>query len=62
MATRNRRDYVEIGALLGVIALMHAVGFVVLAFAIAPHHYRAGTQIFGVGLGVSPPWTTPRAN
>ncbi|HXS85394.1 MAG TPA: HoxN/HupN/NixA family nickel/cobalt transporter [Mycobacterium sp.] len=53
MATWNRRDYLEIGALLGVIALMHVVGFAVLVFAIAPHHYRAGTQIFGVGLGVT---------
>lgn len=53
MATWNRRDYLEIGALLGVIALMHVVGFAVLVFAIAPHHYRAGTQIFGIGLGVT---------
>ncbi len=53
MATWNRRDYIEIGVLLGVIALMHVVGFAVLVFAIAPHHYRAGTQIFGVGLGVT---------
>ena len=52
-ATWNRRDYVEIGVLLGVIALMHAVGFAMLVFAIAPHHYRAGAQIFGVGLGVT---------
>ena len=53
MATWNRRDYIEIGALLGAIALMHVVGFAVLVFAIAPHQYRAGTQIFGVGLGVT---------
>jgi nickel/cobalt transporter (NiCoT) family protein len=49
----NRRDYVEIGVLLGVIALMHIVGFATLIFVIAPHHYRAGTQIFGVGLGAT---------
>jgi nickel/cobalt transporter (NiCoT) family protein len=53
LATWNRRDYIEIGALLGVIALMHVVGFAVLIFAIAPHHYRAGAQIFGVGLGAT---------
>jgi high-affinity nickel-transport protein len=50
LSTWNRRDFAEIGVLLGVIALMHVVGFAVLVFAIAPHHYRAGTQIFGVGL------------
>ena len=39
--------------LLGIIALMHVVGFATLIFVIAPHHYRAGTQIFGVGLGAT---------
>ena len=53
LSTWNRRDFAEIGVLLGVIALMHVVGFAVLVFAIAPHHYRAGTQIFGVGLGAT---------
>jgi high-affinity nickel-transport protein len=53
LSTWNRRDFVEIGALLGVVALMHVVGFAVLVFVIAPHHYRAGTQIFGVGLGAT---------
>ena len=53
LASWNRRDYIEIGVLLGVIALMHVVGFAVLVFAIAPHHFRAGTQIFGVGLGAT---------
>jgi high-affinity nickel-transport protein len=53
LSTWNRRDFAEIGVLLGVIALMHVVGFAVLVFVIAPHHYRAGTQIFGVGLGAT---------
>ena len=53
LSTWDRRDFVEIGVLLGVIALMHVVGFAVLTFVIAPHHYRAGTQIFGVGLGAT---------
>ena len=53
LSTWDRRDFVEIGALLGVIALMHIVGFAVLVFVIAPHHYRAGTQLFGVGLGAT---------
>jgi high-affinity nickel-transport protein len=53
LSTWNRRDFIEIGVLLGVIALMHVVGFAVLVLIIAPHHYRAGTQIFGVGLGAT---------
>ncbi|WIM86352.1 HoxN/HupN/NixA family nickel/cobalt transporter [Candidatus Mycobacterium wuenschmannii] len=51
LSTWNRRDFVEIGVLLGVIALMHVVGFAVLVFVIAPHRYRAGTQLFSIGLG-----------
>ena len=53
LSTWNRRDYIEIGVLLGVIALMNLVGFATLILAIAPHHYRAGTQIFGFGLGAT---------
>ncbi len=53
LSTWDRRDLIDIGVLFGVIALMHVVGFAVLVFAIAPHHYRVGTQIFGVGLGVT---------
>jgi nickel/cobalt transporter (NiCoT) family protein len=53
LSTWSRRDYVEIGVLLGVIALMHVVGFATLVFVIAPQHYRAGAQIFGVGLGAT---------
>ncbi|WP_292980785.1 HoxN/HupN/NixA family nickel/cobalt transporter [Mycobacterium sp.] len=53
LATWSRRDFVEIGVLLGVIALMHLIGFAVLVFVIAPHHYRSGAQVFGVGLGVT---------
>jgi nickel/cobalt transporter (NiCoT) family protein len=53
LSTWDRRDFVQIGALLAVIALMHIVGFAVLVFVIAPQHYRAGTQIFGVGLGAT---------
>jgi nickel/cobalt transporter (NiCoT) family protein len=49
----NRRDYIEIGVLLGAILLMHVVGFATLIFVIAPHHYRAGAQLFGVGLGAT---------
>lgn len=53
MSTWDRRDRIEIGLLLGVIAVMHLVGFATLVLVIAPHHYQAGTQIFGVGLGAT---------
>jgi nickel/cobalt transporter (NiCoT) family protein len=53
MSRWDRRDRIEIGALLGVIALMHLVGFTTLALVIAPHHYHSGTQIFGAGLGAT---------
>ncbi|MEO7752506.1 MAG: HoxN/HupN/NixA family nickel/cobalt transporter [Terracoccus sp.] len=32
---------------------MHVVGFGLLVFAIAPRHLAVGTQVFGVGLGVT---------
>jgi high-affinity nickel-transport protein len=53
ISTWDRRDRMEIGVLLGVIATMHLVGFATLVLVIAPHHYHAGTQIFGVGLGAT---------
>jgi high-affinity nickel-transport protein len=53
LAGWDRRDWRQSGALLGVIALMHVVGFVVLLGFVAPHQYRLGSQVFGVGLGVT---------
>lgn len=49
----SRRDRIEISVLLGVITLMHLVGFTTLFMIIAPRHYHAGSQIFGVGLGLT---------
>lgn len=49
----TRRDWVEAGVLLGVVAVMHAVAFGLLFGAIAPHSYQIGTQVFGVGLGLT---------
>jgi nickel/cobalt transporter (NiCoT) family protein len=53
MSTWDRREQIEIGVLLGVIGVMHLVGFATLVLAIAPHHYHAGTQVFGIGLGAT---------
>ncbi len=43
----------EIAVLLGVIAVMHLVGFGTLLVVIAPRHYQSGTEVFGIGLGVT---------
>ncbi|MBY8855872.1 HoxN/HupN/NixA family nickel/cobalt transporter [Nocardia sp. CA2R105] len=49
----NRRDRLEAAALLGVVVVMHLIGFGLLFGAIAPHGYHIGTQVFGVGLGLT---------
>jgi nickel/cobalt transporter (NiCoT) family protein len=49
----NRRDWLEVGVLAATIALLHVIGFGALVMIIAPHHYQVGTQIFGIGLGVT---------
>ena len=47
------KDWIEAGGLLGFVVLMHVVGFGVLIFIVAPHHYSLGTQVYTVGLGVT---------
>lgn len=47
------KDWLEAGGLLGFIALLHVAGFGVLLLVVEPHHYALGTQVFGVGLGVT---------
>ncbi|HEU4360954.1 MAG TPA: HoxN/HupN/NixA family nickel/cobalt transporter [Mycobacterium sp.] len=49
----DRRDRVEIGTLLGVVTLMHLAGFATLVLVIAPHRYQSGTEVVGIGLGVT---------
>ncbi|MGZ4453564.1 MAG: Nickel transporter NicT [Nocardioides sp.] len=53
LSSWNRRDWLQAGALLGVVALLHLVGFGILLGAVGPHHYTLGGQVFGVGLGVT---------
>ncbi|MBS9534653.1 HoxN/HupN/NixA family nickel/cobalt transporter [Mycobacterium sp. M1] len=52
-AVFDRRDRIDIAVLLGVIAVMHLVGFGTLVLVIAPRDYHAGTEAFGIGLGVT---------
>ncbi|MFV0462997.1 MAG: HoxN/HupN/NixA family nickel/cobalt transporter [Nostocoides sp.] len=49
----RRRDWLEAGGLLGFVVALHVIGFGLLFFVIAPNHYSVGTQIFGVGLGIT---------
>ncbi|SEL57864.1 HoxN/HupN/NixA family nickel/cobalt transporter [Streptacidiphilus jiangxiensis] len=49
----ERRDWWRTGGLLAVIVAMHVIGFGILAFMVVPHHYKVGTQVFGLGLGVT---------
>ena len=49
----NRRDWVQVGALLGVVMALHAIGFGALVLLVAPHHYQAGTQVLSIGLGLT---------
>ena len=54
----SRRDLVQAAGLLGVVALLHVVGFGVLLLLVGPRHVTigsaaAGTPVFGVGLGVT---------
>ena len=49
----TRRDWWQFAALVAAIAILHLVGFVSLVVLVAPHHYQVGTQVFGIGLGVT---------
>ncbi len=49
----NRRDWWEFSGLATVIGALHLVGFGTLLFLIAPQHYQVGTQVFGIGLGLT---------
>ncbi|WP_280719865.1 HoxN/HupN/NixA family nickel/cobalt transporter [Kitasatospora sp. MAP5-34] len=49
----DRGDWIRTGGLMGVIAAMHVVAFGILIAMVDPHHYKVGTQVFGLGLGVT---------
>ncbi|MFJ6620221.1 HoxN/HupN/NixA family nickel/cobalt transporter [Kitasatospora sp. NPDC091335] len=49
----RREDTIRTAGLMGVILAMHVVAFGTLLFLVAPEKYEVGTQVFGVGLGVT---------
>ena len=52
--TRWRRDdTVRTAGVLAVVAVMHIVAWGTLLLAVVPQHLALGTQVFGVGLGVT---------
>jgi len=53
LSSWKRHDWLQAGALLGFVALLHVIGFGILLGAVGPHHYTLGGQVFGVGLGVT---------
>jgi len=50
---RQRGDWWRTAGVLAVIAALHVFAFGILAALVAPHHYKVGTQVFGLGLGVT---------
>ncbi|HEX4832298.1 MAG TPA: HoxN/HupN/NixA family nickel/cobalt transporter [Trebonia sp.] len=53
LTTWARADWLAAGLLLGIIALLHVVAFGLLFGAVGPAHYKLGTKVFGVGLGIT---------
>ncbi len=49
----DRRDWTRIGAMAAVIVLLHAVAWGTLLLGVLPGHYTIGSQVFGLGLGVT---------
>lgn len=53
LTTWHRTDWLQAAGLLAVIVGMHVVAFTVLFAVVGPAHYRLGTKVFGVGLGLT---------
>jgi high-affinity nickel-transport protein len=51
--TWRREDTIRTGGLLAVIAVMHVIAWGILLLLVVPGHYTVGTQVFGIGLGVT---------
>ena len=53
VTTWTREDWIQTGALLGFIVALHVVAFGVLFGLVGPGHYKLGSKVFGVGLGIT---------
>ncbi|HKN97211.1 MAG TPA: HoxN/HupN/NixA family nickel/cobalt transporter [Pseudonocardiaceae bacterium] len=47
------RDRLRLAAVFGVILLLHVLAWGTLVLLVLPRHFAVGTQVFGVGLGVT---------
>ncbi len=52
-ASMSRAEWTRLGGMAGFIVALHVIGWFTLAVIVAPHHYRTGTGVFGVGIGVT---------
>ncbi|MFF9351985.1 HoxN/HupN/NixA family nickel/cobalt transporter [Streptomyces sp. NPDC014734] len=52
-STWRREDTVRTAGLLAVVAVLHVVAFGVLFLLVVPRHYEAGSEVFGIGLGIT---------
>jgi high-affinity nickel-transport protein len=49
----NREDWIRVGAVFAVIAVLHLLAWGTLLLLVVPHRFTVGTQAFGIGLGVT---------
>jgi len=52
-STLSRREWAGVGGMAGVVIGLHLFGWITLLVLVVPQHYSLGTQVFGVGLGVT---------
>jgi high-affinity nickel-transport protein len=49
----TRREWAGVAGMVAAVVGLHVVGWVTLLALVVPHHYSLGTQVFGVGIGVT---------
>ena len=52
-ARLTRREWRTVGGMAAVVVGLHLAGWITLVAVVAPAHYTAGGQVFGIGLGVT---------
>src|ERR671928_1636480 len=49
----SRREWAGVAGMATVVVALHAFGWFTLLALVVPRHYSLGTQVFGVGIGVT---------
>jgi high-affinity nickel-transport protein len=49
----SRREWAGVGGMAAAVVGLHVLGWFTLLALVVPHHYSLGTQVFGVGIGVT---------